>query len=74
MYGMEISLLQNIERFYLDMYQNLDLIFFILKSLKCFTEPEDKEYFSYIMEKHQRNATANGKIMNYIEQTFFISY
>lgn len=22
------------------------------------------------MEKHQRNATANGKIMNYLEQTF----
>ena len=26
--------------------------------------PEDRNIFSYVMEKHQRNATANGKIMN----------
>lgn len=41
-----------------------------LKSVEMFTEPEDRNIFSYIMEKHQRNATANGKIMNYMEQTF----
>lgn len=41
-----------------------------LKSVEMFTKPEDRNIFSYIMEKHQRNAAANGKIMNYMEQTF----
>ena len=26
--------------------------------------------FSYIMERHQRNGSANGKIMNYMQQTY----
>lgn len=33
-------------------------------------DPEDWNIFSYIMEKHQRNAGANGKILNYLQQTF----
>lgn len=33
-------------------------------------DPEDWNIFSYIMEKHQRNAGANGKIMNYLQQTY----
>lgn len=41
-----------------------------LKTCEMFTEPEDRNIFSYVMEKHQRNKTANGKIMNYMEQTF----
>lgn len=41
-----------------------------MKTIESFTEPEDRNVFSYVMEKHQRNASANGKIMNYMEQTF----
>ena len=41
-----------------------------IKTVESFTEPEDRNVFSYVMEKHQRNASANGKIMNYMEQTF----
>lgn len=41
-----------------------------LKTVCSFTEPDDRNVFSYIMEKHQRNKSANGKIMNYLSQTF----
>lgn len=41
-----------------------------LPTCESFTEPQDRNIFSYVMEKHQRNASANGKIMNYMEQTF----
>lgn len=41
-----------------------------LKTVEAFTEPEDRNIFSYVMEKHQRNNAANGKIMNYLYQTF----
>ena len=41
-----------------------------MRTIEGFTEPEDRNVFSYVMEKHQRNAAANGKIMNYMEQTF----
>lgn len=41
-----------------------------LKTVESFTEPQDRNIFSYIMEKHQRNAAANGKIMNYLYQTY----
>ncbi len=41
-----------------------------IKTIESFTLPEDRNVFSYVMEKHQRNASANGKIMNYMEQTF----
>ena len=33
-------------------------------------DPDDWNVFSYVMEKHQRNAGANGKILNYLQQTF----
>ena len=33
-------------------------------------DPADYNIFSYIMEKHQRNGSANGKIMQYMQQTF----
>ena len=41
-----------------------------LKTIESFTQPEDRNIFSYVMEKHQRNHAANGKIMNYLAQTF----
>ena len=41
-----------------------------IRTVEEFTLPEDRNVFSYVMEKHQRNASANGKIMNYLEQTF----
>ena len=41
-----------------------------LKTIEAFTEPKDRNIFSYVMEKHQRNNAANGKIMNYMSQTF----
>ncbi|MCQ2501588.1 MAG: glycoside hydrolase family 2 protein, partial [Lachnospiraceae bacterium] len=41
------------------------------KTVETFTDdPADKNIFSYIMEKHQRNGAANGKILNYMQQTF----
>lgn len=41
------------------------------KTVEQFTDDErDMNPFSYIMEKHQRNYGANGKIMNYMQQTF----
>ncbi|MDD3244240.1 MAG: glycoside hydrolase family 2 protein [Eubacteriales bacterium] len=41
-----------------------------MKTIEAFTAPEDRNVFSYVMEKHQRNNAANGKIMNYLYQTF----
>ena len=41
-----------------------------IRTVESFTEPEDRNVFSWVMEKHQRNAAANGKIMNYMEQTY----
>ena len=41
-----------------------------LKTVESFTEEYDRNIFSRIMEMHQRNGTANGKIMNYLAQTF----
>ncbi len=41
------------------------------KTVEAFTDDErDMNIFSYIMEKHQRNGAANGKIMNYMQQTY----
>lgn len=41
------------------------------KTLEQITDdPEDFNIFSYVMEKHQRNYGANGKIMNYLQQTY----
>jgi beta-mannosidase len=41
-----------------------------LKTVETFTLPQDRNVFSYIMERHQRNNAANGKIMNYMYQTY----
>lgn len=41
-----------------------------LQTIKKFTLPNDRNIFSYVMEKHQRNGAANGKILNYLSQTY----
>ena len=42
-----------------------------VKTIEQFTDnEEDMNPFSYIMEKHQRQYSANGKIMGYMQQTY----
>ena len=41
-----------------------------LKTVESFTLPDDRNVFSRMMERHQRNGAANGKIMSYLSQTF----
>ena len=41
-----------------------------LRTVESFTEPEDRNIFSRVMEMHQRNVAANGKIMNYLSATY----
>ena len=41
-----------------------------LQTVEGFTLPEDRNIFSRVMEMHQRCAGANGKIMNYMSQTY----
>ncbi|MCI8561164.1 MAG: glycoside hydrolase family 2 protein [Dorea sp.] len=41
------------------------------KTIETFTDdPKDMNIFSYVMEKHQRQYGANGKIMNYLQQIY----
>ena len=39
-------------------------------TIDSFTEPKDRNIFSEVMERHQRNTAANGKIMNYLSATY----
>ena len=41
-----------------------------MPTIRSFTEPEDRNVFSRIMEMHQRSTSGNGKIMNYMAQTY----
>jgi len=41
-----------------------------METVDSFALPEEKNVFSYIMEKHQRNASANGIIASYLSQTY----
>jgi len=41
-----------------------------VKTIESFTLPGDRNIFSYVMEKHQRNHGANGKIMSYLSQMY----
>lgn len=42
-----------------------------IKTIETFTDnAADMNPFSYIMEKHQRQNSANGKIMGYMQQTY----
>ncbi len=40
------------------------------KTVREFTLPEDRNIFSYVMERHQKNGDANGKILYYLAQNF----
>ncbi|MBQ8109433.1 MAG: glycoside hydrolase family 2 protein [Clostridia bacterium] len=41
-----------------------------MDTIARFTLPEDRNVYAYVMEKHQRNASANGKIAEYLSQTY----
>ena len=41
-----------------------------METIESFTEPGDRNVFSYVMEKHQRNASANGRIAFYLSQMY----
>lgn len=41
-----------------------------MATIESFTEPEDRNPYSYVMEKHQRNTSANGRIAEYLSQTY----
>lgn len=41
-----------------------------MATIESFTATEDRNIFSYVMEKHQRNNAANGKIVSYISQMY----
>lgn len=41
-----------------------------LKTIESFTLPEDRNIFSYVMEAHQKNGTANEKILYYIAENY----
>lgn len=41
-----------------------------LKTVESFTAPEDRNIFSRVMEMHQRNTAANGKILSYLSATY----
>ena len=41
-----------------------------METIESFTLPEDRNLFSYVMEKHQRNASANGRIVFYLSQMY----
>ncbi len=41
-----------------------------LKTVESFTEPQDRNVFSRVMEYHQRNKAANGNILAYMAQTY----
>lgn len=41
-----------------------------LKTVETFTEPEDRNIFSRVLEMHQRNKAANGKILDYLSATY----
>lgn len=40
------------------------------KTVETFTKLEDRNIFSYVMEKHQKNGDANGKILYYLAENF----
>ncbi|MDX1357979.1 MAG: glycoside hydrolase family 2 protein [Clostridia bacterium] len=41
-----------------------------LKTVETYTIPEDRNIFSYVMESHQKNGGANGKILYYLSENF----
>ncbi len=41
-----------------------------IKTIRSFAEPEDLNIFSEVMESHQKNGYANGKILYYLSENF----
>jgi len=41
-----------------------------MDTIRSFTLPQDRNVFSYVMEMHQRNGGANGKILQYLSQNY----
>lgn len=41
-----------------------------LKTVETFAKPEDQNIFSRVMESHQKNDAANGKILYYLSENF----
>lgn len=41
-----------------------------IKTVETFTEEKDRNLFSRVMESHQKNPAANGKILYYLSETF----
>lgn len=41
-----------------------------MKTIESFTEERDRNLFSRVMESHQKNPAANGKILYYLSETF----
>ncbi len=41
-----------------------------MRTIESVTLPEDRNVFSRVMEMHQRNVAANGKILNYLSATY----
>ncbi|MDE7018066.1 MAG: glycoside hydrolase family 2 protein [Lachnospiraceae bacterium] len=41
-----------------------------LKTVETFTRPAERNIFSRVMEMHQRNKAANGKILDYLSATY----
>lgn len=42
-----------------------------LKTVKTYTEETDRNIFSSVMESHQKNDAANGKILYYLSENFY---
>lgn len=45
-----------------------------IKTIESYTLEEDRNLFSYVMEKHQKNNNANGIILKYLSQIFLYPY
>ncbi len=41
-----------------------------VKTIETFTKPSDRNLFSRVMESHQKNPAANGKILYYLSESF----
>ncbi|MCR5005799.1 MAG: glycoside hydrolase family 2 protein [Clostridiales bacterium] len=41
-----------------------------METIESFTLPQERNVFSYVMEKHQRNSSANGRIVAYLSQMY----
>lgn len=41
-----------------------------MKTIEAFTEPSDRNLFSYVMESHQKNPSGNQKILTYLSEIY----